>query len=57
MAEEDIQPLVCDNGTGMVKVMYQEWSYLQGYGVVMLFIMLVKLDLYFFYVAQNFILF
>lgn len=22
MAEEDIQPLVCDNGTGMVKVMY-----------------------------------
>jgi hypothetical protein len=22
MAEEDIQPLVCDNGTGMVKVSY-----------------------------------
>ena len=22
MAEEDVQPIVCDNGTGMVKVSY-----------------------------------
>lgn len=22
---EDIQPLVCDNGTGMVKVMHHSW--------------------------------
>lgn len=29
MAEEDIQPLVCDNGTGMVKVGYPViWSVL-----------------------------
>lgn len=25
MADEDIQPLVCDNGTGMVKVSYQDY--------------------------------
>lgn len=26
MAEEDIQPLVCDNGTGMVKVIVATWA-------------------------------
>lgn len=32
MAEaEDIQPLVCDNGTGMVKVLIQDLSWCQSF--------------------------